>query len=514
MQARINKFRNIKPLVKFENKILLIGVGIVGRSILPLVFKLIDIHPSQFTIIDMEDHRKSIRHYLKMGVKFIHKKITEQNYKTVLGSLLSEGDILLDLAYDIDTLCLLEYCHSNGIRFLNTSVEEWDPFDSTHKTPKQLTLYHRNEKIKKAVNKWEDHGVSGSTAILDCGANPGNVSCLVKQGMVDISRKILRNPKVSIERKKRIRRYIHNNYFNLLAREIGLKVVHISERDTQIINDPKKEGEFCNTWSPAGFIEESYATSEVGFGVHEKKLPENGKKHDSGSKNQIFLTEHAMNKQMRSYIHSGPIIGMLIRHGEAYSISDRLTVHKEDIPNPRSYIHDPLRHQIPMSKKLHSITSHYVYLPCDAGLASIHEYRMNGYKMQPKVRRLFNEIIDGRDELGGLLCWDGGLWWTGSKLDIHETRKMIDHTKNDINATSLQVGGSFIAALIYAIRHPSIGVCFTDDLDYAEYLSISNMFWGPMYSEEIKLPKEEFDKIKDFQFSQFEAKEKINLEQK
>ena len=41
-----------------------------------------------------------------------------------------------------------------------------------------------------------------------------------------------------------------------LARKLGVKVIHIAERDTQIPSKPKLPGEFVNTWSVDGFVSE------------------------------------------------------------------------------------------------------------------------------------------------------------------------------------------------------------------------------------------------------------------
>jgi len=43
--------------------------------------------------------------------------------------------------------------------------------------------------------------------------------------------------------------------WGLLMMNLGVKGVHIAERDTQKSNFPKKEGEFWNTWSVEGFID-------------------------------------------------------------------------------------------------------------------------------------------------------------------------------------------------------------------------------------------------------------------
>lgn len=102
----------------------------------------------------------------------------------------------------------------------------------------------------------------------------------------------------------------------LLAMLLGVKVMHISERDTQISSTPKKVNEFVNTWSCEGIYEEGkaplhfrkkkirleinffvffcrfskgVAPAEIGWGTHEKTLPPGAFQHSTGPKNQICL---------------------------------------------------------------------------------------------------------------------------------------------------------------------------------------------------------------------------------
>ena len=55
--------------------------------------------------------------------------------------------------------------------------------------------------------------------------------------------------------------------------KLGVKVIHCSERDTQISSRPKQVDEFVNTWSIEGFREEGTTTAEMGWGTHEKTCP-------------------------------------------------------------------------------------------------------------------------------------------------------------------------------------------------------------------------------------------------
>jgi len=239
-------------------------------------------------------------------------------------------------------------------------------------------------------------------------------------------------------------------------------VVHISERDTQVSNIPKAGDEFVNTWSIEGFYEEGTAPAELGWGTHERRLPKHAHTPIGGPGNQIFLAQPGI----RTFVHSwvprgGPIIGMVVRHAESFTISDYLTVWEDTIEGRRP-VYRP--------------TVHYAYMPCDNAILSLYELTMRNYQLQPKLRIMSDEITDGIDELGVLLMGHPlTSWWTGSQLDIHEARELVPGQ----NATTLQVAAAVVAALGFIVTHPGRGILVPDDLPYKEILDIAGTYLGP-----------------------------------
>ena len=57
----------------------------------------------------------------------------------------------------------------------------------------------------------------------------------------------------------RFKSLIAEQKFNELAMEVGIRVIHCSERDTQISRSPKKVDEFVGTWCIEGLLEEGTA---------------------------------------------------------------------------------------------------------------------------------------------------------------------------------------------------------------------------------------------------------------
>jgi len=448
-------------MIIFNGNILILGCGSVAQCMLPMLLKLIDIDPVKITVMDFIDQRSRITETLKKGVQYTQMRITQENYANVLKKYLRAGDLFIDLSWNVETKALLDWCYDHGVCYLNTSVEEWDPYANAHaRQPADLTLYSRQMALREMMSSWRS--AKGPTAIVDHGANPGLVSHFVKQALIEIGEKILRE-KPQDSRCESIREAIETSNFPALAYLEGVKTIHISERDTQITEKPKLFNEFVNTWSIPGFMEEGIAPAEMGWGTHEMFLPPGAILHESGPGNQICLSQKGIKTWVRSWVPSGPMTGMVIRHGEAFSLSEYLTVKQDN-----ALIYRP--------------TVHYAYCPCDAAINSLHEFEMRYFVPQEKERILSDDILAGKDELGCLLMGhDFKAWWIGSVLDIGTARELVPHQ----NATTVQVAIGVAAAAIYMIEHPQLGFCLPEALDHRAILKIARPYLGQFISKPV-----------------------------
>lgn len=450
-----------KKHVRFDGRILIIGCGSVSQCAIPLVLRHIDIDPKRVTIMDYADNRHRVKGSLEKGARYVFERITQDNYKVLLGEYVGRGDLIIDLAWNIDCESMLEWCRENDVLYVNTSVEEWNPYkDDERNDPTRYTLYTRHMQLRKMLEEWGKN--DGPTAIVDHGANPGLVSHFTKKALIDIAQKIIEE-KPKDPRVKKLGAYIKQKNFPKLAQLEGVKVIHISERDTQVTNRPKELNEFVNTWSIEGFFEEGVAPAELGWGTHERYVPKSAYFHKVGPRNQICLNSIGMKTWVRSWVPCGEITGMVIRHGEAFSISDRLTVWED-------------------GKAVYRPTVHYAYCPSDAAINSLHELEMRQFSLQEKQRIMADEIIDGRDELGVLLMGhDFNSWWCGSLLDIHTARKLVPGQQ----ATTMQVAVSVVAAAIWMIKNPRRGFLMPDDVDHELILEVSGPYIAPFVSQAV-----------------------------
>ncbi len=443
-------------MTRFNKNILVVGYGAVSQCTLPLLLKHISVSPEKITVIDFEDKKEQIKHYTNKGIKFKQIKITPENLESVLSDNIKSNGLLVDLAWNIGANDIIGYCQKNNVLYVNTSVELWDP--SAPRNIFDKTLYWRHMRLRELSKDWPKDSV---TAVIEHGANPGLISHFIKKALIDISEKLVDDKKISGEALEKIIQYRSSLDFSRLAKELCVKVIHCSERDTQITNKPKEVNEFVNTWSIEGFREEGTAPAEMGWGTHEKEYPHLAHTATYGPKNQIFLARMGINTWIRSWVpEAGEIEGMIVRHGEAFTISDKLTINEN-------------------GKPIYRPTVHYAYMPCHEALSSLVELKARRYKMQPKMRIMTDEIVSGKDILGALVMGHAyNSWWTGSSLSIEETRKILPGQ----NATTLQVAAGVIAATKWAIENPKKGICVPDDLPYDYILNIARPYLGDLIS--------------------------------
>jgi homospermidine synthase len=445
--------------IPFKGRILVLGCGSVAQCTLPLLLRHLDLNPGQITVLDFVDSRKPLAAFLAQGGRFVRERITPDNYESELAKHLGPGDILVDLAWNIDCAALLTFCRRNDVRYVNTSVEVWNPYAGVETaTPPERTLYARQMALRKMIAGWPSE--PGATAILDHGANPGLVSHFTKMALGDITRRIIAE-RPDDPRRAVLEETLATGAFNRLAQTLAVRVIHISERDTQISNKRRRGNEFVNTWSVEGFYEEGIAPAELGWGTHERKLPHDAWRHKAGPRNQICLECFGMNTFVRSRVPSSEIVGMVIRHGEAFSISEFLTVRGQ------------------RGKAVYRPTVHYAYLPCEYAVASLDELREQDFVMHEKWRIMRDEIVCGYDELGVLLMGhDFQSWWCGTILDIDESRRLVPGQ----NATTLQVAASVLAAVVWMIENPRRGVLLPDQLPHEEIMAVARPYLGKVIS--------------------------------
>jgi homospermidine synthase len=459
--------------VKFAGRIVMVGFGSIGQGILPLILRHIGTSSDRITIVTAED--KGNTEAQEFGVKFVKTALTPGNYRKVLEPLIGAGDFLLNLSVDVSSVALIQFAREHGALYLDTCIEPWAGGYTDPSTPVEArSNYHMRLQALKLRKGHE----KSPTAVLTHGANPGLVSHLVKQALLNIAKDTGLETNVPSARAE----------WAKLAQALGIKVMHIAERDTQVACEPKAANEFVNTWSVDGFVSEGAQPAELGWGTHEKHFPPDGGRHKAGSGCAIYLNRPGASTRVRTWTpQAGHFHGFLITHSEAISLADYYTVMDGE-------------------RVAYRPTSHYAYHPSDAAVMSVHEFAGRNWQLQDRKRIMMKEITEGIDELGVLLAGHAkNAYWYGSQLSIAEARALAPYN----SATSLQVTSAALAGMIWAMENPQRGIVEPDDMDYQRPLKICRPYlgsvvgkytdWTPLYQRG-ELFAEDLDTSDPWQF--------------
>src|ERR1700704_1656881 len=210
--------------VDFPGRILFIGFGSIGQGVLPLILRHIGIAPERISIVTAED--RGIEEAQKYGVKFIKERLTRENYRRVLNPLLGRGDFLVNVSVEVSSIALVKLCWEKGAMYLDTCIEPWPGgyTDPTVPAGRRTNYALREEALALRAGH-----ARAPTAVLTHGANPGLVSHFVKQALWNIA------ADTKVEAGKPASRAEGSE----LARRLGVKVIHIAERDTQVSGKPR-----------------------------------------------------------------------------------------------------------------------------------------------------------------------------------------------------------------------------------------------------------------------------------
>ena len=432
----------------FDGPIVMIGFGSIGRGTLPLIERHIGFDRNKFVVIAPDDEDRRLLD--ERQLRFMHLGLTKENYREVLTPLLTGGPgrgMMVNLSVDTSSVDLMAFAKDIDAFYIDTVVEPWPGLYTDRSRPaEERTNYALREGLLELRRKRP----GGVTAVSCCGANPGMVSWMVKQALVDLARDLgiqHDEPRARAD-------------WGRLMQRAGVKGIHIAERDTQRARDPKPRGKFVNTWSVEGFVSEGLQPSEAGWGTHEKALPPGGQRHTFGCDAAIYIDRPGAGTRVRSWTPTAQAQhAWMITHNESISIADYFTLRQG-------------------GKVVYRPTCHYAYHPCDDAVLSLHEMAGAAWKPQKTWHILTeDDIVDGIDELGVLLYGHArNAYWYGSQLSVEETRKLAPYQ----NATGPQVTSAVLAGIVWMLENPDRGIVEADEMDFHRCLEIQMPYLGPV----------------------------------
>lgn len=414
------------PPPRFSPHILMAGCGSIGQGLLPLLLSTRFADPSQITVMTADEKGRHVA--ARYGIRYLVEPLTPENHESLLSTYLRAGDLLLNLSVNVSSQALIRWCRTHDVLYLDTCVEPWA---GGYISSDAASIETTNASLRQKA--LELHKPGAATAVIAHGMNPGLVSHLLKEALLALAGR----KGVAVA-----------PAWGRLAQTLGVKVVHVVERDTQDNDQPLARGEFANTWSAEGLYSEAWLQrAELGWGTHEHTMPTGAQLLPGGR--ALRLIDAGAKVRLRSWLPStGEQTGMLLTHHEVISIA-RLLETGDYQPSVC-----------------------YVYTPCPKAQKSLLQLQA-GHAVS-KFCVLNGDAAQGFDEVGVLLVHDTGSLWHGSTLSCDEARSLAPYN----SATSLQVVAGILGALAWMLDHPRAGVVEAEAMDSAQVLAVARPYLG------------------------------------
>ncbi len=435
---------------RIDGPIVMIGFGSIGKGTLPLIERHFDHDRSRLVVIDPDDTDRAM---VENHGTFVQVALTPENYREVLTPLLTRGGgagFCVNLSVDTSSLEIMRLCRELGVPYIDTVVEPWPGFyfDQTASAEART-----NNALRTTVRDEKAKNPGGTTAISCCGANPGMVSWFVKQALVNLAKDIghaVKEP-AAADREGWAR----------LMRDLGVKGIHIAERDTQRSTRPKPMDVFVNTWSVEGFVSEGMQPAEMGWGTHEKWLPENGRLHKLGAAGRRLPAA-----ARRQYPRADLVPDARRRNTASSSPTTSRF---------RSRTISPCREG---DKVTYRPTCHYAYHPANDAVLSLHEMFGSG-ELHEKG------IISSTRTRSSTASTNSASSSTATRRTPTGTARSSPSRRPAKlapyqNATGLQVTSAVLAGMVWALENPNAGIVETDEMDYRRCLEVQLPYLGPV----------------------------------
>jgi homospermidine synthase len=171
----------------FGGRILMIGYGSVGRCVLRLLERHIDLPPARIAILEAHesyDHDQ-LNDYVERGLIYEVAEILPGNMAEIVGRHVGPGDLLINVSMNVSSLALMDWCHRNGVLYIDTSIEPWPRYYDNPNIPvAHRTTYHLRHLAFEMAKSWPP---GSPTVLVSHGANPGLITYLAKQALVKAS---------------------------------------------------------------------------------------------------------------------------------------------------------------------------------------------------------------------------------------------------------------------------------------------------------------------------------------
>jgi homospermidine synthase len=473
---------NLKP----NQKIVILGCGAVGKCCLYYLNQFIKYKPSQVTIIDKDPSCKNfptVKKAIKNGINFLDLTIKRDNIEWLLDKKLklSKYDLIIDLTTNTPTYLILKECRMRGLLYINTSIEEdYLDLNENNTCPINNGIFLQHLNLQVIAEKTKEYG--NITSLVEFGMNPGLISVFVKQGIMNLAKKIVDyKSERNLSLQKNIKKYIKDKNHKKLSEILQIEVIHCSEIDTQIPKETYSD-KFVNTWSCVGLITEGVEPAEIQLGTHENNIP-----FSKSSVSQIIPQLLITNKAGKDILFNSVVPlkinkdkevefikfqGRCIHHGEGISLNRYLS----------SFKYSPTMHYV---YKLNPLTEILLDTLSTKQLINISRDQEKW-----KVLNMYDDKLKGYDNIGSLFMLKKNpftnenkpfYFWTGSICDTNYTKNVLKD--NYFGPTIIQVMSGVLSGAKWILKNKNKGLCFGEDLDDDYIIKNCKKFLGVYYSD-------------------------------
>lgn len=350
-------------MIKFDGNIVQFGFGAVGKSFYEKVKKEIKFNDYNYYVITANPNEFDA--FIKMGglvSNFYVYEVNRDNFSDIFSKFLKEGDLLIDFADTVGTKDICIWAAQNNIMYINTGEADWPEhwYSIFEENLKKRDLKSNYEK-SVAYNKYP--------IVLQHGNNPGLVSHFVKLAIEYIVKK-------QFPLNFKLHKLIKENKFNELAAFLGIRMIHVNDIDTQVINEPYTINKLYNTWCIDSFFFEMLSESTANIGTHEQIDYSDECNLLDKYHGFLELKGLAANTKCCTYYPNGKFDGYLVPHEETITIATNLELKEND-------------------KVIYRPSVLFLYSPC-----SLAQKYLNGAKVNDYLNPDINKVLDGVNQEG------------------------------------------------------------------------------------------------------------------
>ena len=246
---------------QLPGQLVMLGCGSIGQAVLPLILRHLGVTPDRITIVTADGRGRD--EAAEYGIAFHETALTQDELSPRCSSRWSASATSSSTCRSMSAAPpSSRFAHERGALYLDTVVEPWGGvyFDRSL-SPAARSNYALREEHAAAAPRARPRPDRGQRP--GCQPRPGLAAR--QGGGAD------RRPR---HRPGRTPSPPTAQGWARLFRDLGVKAIHIAERDTQVSAEPKRPGEFVNTWSIDGFVSEGCQPAELGWGTHERHFPQ------------------------------------------------------------------------------------------------------------------------------------------------------------------------------------------------------------------------------------------------